>query len=150
PQCDASARLSARTEMRRSMWALGPTNHNRARSLCRLRSPLPGNGISRAEKNAPIRRLNHGSAVSETKRSHNKPANSRPFSTTTGNLRNRRNAWWAREDSPPPEHLSPAEVEIWKAVLGSRKAGHFGPEIFPLLVAYSTTAAACDHSGARL
>jgi len=35
-------------------------------SLWQLRSPVPGNGISRAEKNAPIRRPNHGSAVSET------------------------------------------------------------------------------------
>src|SRR4029450_7503363 len=54
-------------------------------SLCRLRSPLPGNGISGAEKNAPIRRPTHGSAVSETKRSYKKPANSGPFPTTTGN-----------------------------------------------------------------
>src|SRR5262245_50086988 len=68
-------------------------------SLCRLRSPLPGNGISWPEKNAPGRRPNHGSAVPETKRSHKNPANSGPFSSTTGNLRNRRNAWWAREDS---------------------------------------------------
>jgi len=68
-------------------------------SLCGLRSPLPGNEISGAEKNAPIRRPNHGSAVSETQRSHNKPANSGPFSTTTGNFRNRRNAWWGWKDS---------------------------------------------------
>jgi ABC transporter substrate binding protein len=68
-------------------------------SLCRLRSPLPGNGISGAEKNAPTRSPNHGLAVSETQRSNKKPANAGPFSTTTGNFCNRRNAWWAREDS---------------------------------------------------
>ena len=56
-------------------------------SLCGLRSPLPGNEISGAEKNAPIRRPNHGSAV----RSHNKPANSGPFSSvpSTQSLSNR-------------------------------------------------------------
>jgi hypothetical protein len=51
-------------------------------SLHRRRSPLPGNGISRAEKKASIPPPNHGSAVSETKRSYKKPANSGPFSTT--------------------------------------------------------------------
>ena len=43
------------------------------RGLCRLRSPLPGNGISRAEKKASIRPPNHRSAVSEIKRSYNNP-----------------------------------------------------------------------------
>ena len=48
-------------------------------SLRRRRSPLPGNGISRAEKKAPIRRPNHRSAVSETKRSFKNPDDSGPF-----------------------------------------------------------------------
>ena len=39
-------------------------------------SPLPGNGISRAEKKAPIGRQNHRSAVSETKWSYKIPAKS--------------------------------------------------------------------------
>jgi hypothetical protein len=43
------------------------------RGLCRLRSPLPGNGISRAEKKAPTRLPNHRSAVSETKRCTTSP-----------------------------------------------------------------------------
>jgi len=29
-----------------------------------------------------------------------------------------------------PAHLSAAEAETWKAVIGARKAGHFGPEIY--------------------
>jgi hypothetical protein len=33
------------------------------RGLCRLRSPLPGNGISRAEKKAPTRLPNHRSTA---------------------------------------------------------------------------------------
>jgi hypothetical protein len=37
---------------------------------------LPGNGISRAEKKAPIGRQNHRSAVSETKWSYKNPAKS--------------------------------------------------------------------------
>ena len=49
-----------------------------------------------------------------------------------------------------PAHLSAAEAETWKAVIGARKAGHFGPEIFPVLEAYCTTALACDHIAARL
>jgi hypothetical protein len=49
-----------------------------------------------------------------------------------------------------PEHLSPAETATWKVVLASRKAGHFGPEILPVLKAYCTTALACDHIAARL
>jgi hypothetical protein len=82
-------------------------------SLCRLRSPLPGNGISRAEKKAPIRRPNHLSAVSETKRSYKNPANSGPFSTATGDLRNRRTGWWAREDSNlQPDRYEPAALAI--------------------------------------
>jgi hypothetical protein len=60
-----------------------------ATDLSSGRSPLPGNGSSWPEKNTPIRRPTHGSAVSETKRSYKKPANSGPFSTTTGNLRTR-------------------------------------------------------------
>jgi phage terminase small subunit len=51
---------------------------------------------------------------------------------------------------PAPAHLSPAETETWKAVIASRKSGHFGPEIFPVLEAYCTTALACDHIAARL
>jgi len=34
-------------------------------------------------------------------RSYKNSANSGPFSTTPGNLRNRRNAWWAWQDSNP-------------------------------------------------
>jgi len=94
-KCPASTRCSG---FRRNSSPFEP-------SLWRVRSPLPGNGISRPEKKAPIRRPSHGSAVSETKRSHKKPANAGPFSTTTGNLRNRRNAWWAWEDSKlQPDH----------------------------------------------
>src|SRR5262245_3778517 len=37
-------------------------------------SPWPGNGISRAEKKAPIGRQNHRAAVSETKWSYKNPA----------------------------------------------------------------------------
>src|SRR5262245_5184125 len=51
---------------------------------------------------------------------------------------------------PPPAHLSPAETETWKAVVGSRKAGYFGAEIFPLLEAYCATAMMCEHIAARL
>ena len=50
----------------------------------------------------------------------------------------------------PSEYLSPAEAEIWKAVVGSRKAGYFGPEVFPLLEAYCATALACDRIATRL
>jgi hypothetical protein len=50
----------------------------------------------------------------------------------------------------PPEHLSPAEAETWKAVIGSRKAGYFGPEIFPVLEAYCATAMICDRIAAQL
>jgi hypothetical protein len=56
------------------VWASGGNSSPFEPSLCRLRSPLPGNGISGTEKNAPIRPPNHGSAVSETKRSYKKPA----------------------------------------------------------------------------
>jgi phage terminase small subunit len=51
---------------------------------------------------------------------------------------------------PAPAHLSPAESETWKAVVGARKAGYFGPEIFPLLEAYCATAMMCEHIAARL
>ena len=51
---------------------------------------------------------------------------------------------------PAPAHLSPAEAETWKAVVGARKAGFFGPEIFPLLEAYCATAMMCEHVAARL
>jgi phage terminase small subunit len=51
---------------------------------------------------------------------------------------------------PAPTHLSPAESETWRAVVGARKAGFFGPEVFPLLEAYCATALACDHIAARL
>jgi hypothetical protein len=46
--------------------------------------------------------------------------------------------------------LSPAEAETWRAAVGSRPAGYFGPEIFPVLLAYCTTAAACDYIASRL
>ena len=54
------------------------------------------------------------------------------------------------ERAPPPLRLSPAEAETWRAVVGSRPAGHFGPEIFPALMAYCTTTLMCDHIAARL
>ena len=54
------------------------------------------------------------------------------------------------ERAPPPLRLSPAEAETWRAVVGSRSAGHFGPEIFPILEAYCATAMMCDHVGSRL
>ena len=50
----------------------------------------------------------------------------------------------------PPVYLSAAEAETWRAVVGARKAGYFGPEVFPLLEAYCATALACDHIAARL
>ena len=50
----------------------------------------------------------------------------------------------------PPASLSPAEADTWRAVVGSRSAGHFGPEIFPILEAYCATAMMCDHVGSRL
>src|SRR5262245_59438280 len=50
----------------------------------------------------------------------------------------------------PPEHLSPAEAETWKAVIGSRNAGYFGPEIFPVMEAYCATAMICDRIAAQL
>jgi EamA-like transporter family len=59
-------------------WAFGAIAPLSNRVSCRLRSPLPGNGISRAEKKASIRPPNHRSAVSETKRSYKNPANSGP------------------------------------------------------------------------
>src|SRR6516162_7067020 len=42
-------------------------------SLWRLRSPLPGNGISRPEKNAPKRPADCNDAVSENEPSHRSP-----------------------------------------------------------------------------
>ena len=50
----------------------------------------------------------------------------------------------------PPMHLDPKEAEVWRAVMASQKAGHFGPEIFPVLESYCTTAVMCDHIAARL
>jgi len=50
----------------------------------------------------------------------------------------------------PPEHLSLEEAETWRAVVGARKAGFFGPEIFPLLEAYCATAMMCEHIASRL
>ena len=41
----------------------------------------------------------------------------------------------------PPVYLSAAEAETWRAVVGARKAGYFGPEVFPLLEAYCATPA---------
>jgi phage terminase small subunit len=52
--------------------------------------------------------------------------------------------------APPPARLSPAEADTWRAVVGSRSAGHFGAEVFPILEAYCATAAVCDHVGSRL
>ena len=52
--------------------------------------------------------------------------------------------------APPPAHLSPAEADTWRAVVGSRPAGHFGSEVFPVLLAYCATAMVCDHVGSRL
>ena len=51
---------------------------------------------------------------------------------------------------PPPAHLSPAEQEVWRAVVGSRQVGHFNPAVFPILEAYCTTAMMCDHIASRL
>ena len=51
---------------------------------------------------------------------------------------------------PAPAHLSPAESETWRAVVGAKKAGYFGAEIFPLLEAYCATAMMCEHVAARL
>ena len=55
-------------------------------------------------------------------------------------------------DGRPPAlaHLSPPEAETWKSVVGARKAGFFGPEIFSLLEAYCATAMMCEHVAARL
>jgi hypothetical protein len=55
-----------------------------------------------------------------------------------------------QDGRPPPEHLSPEEAETWKATVGARKAGFFGPEIFPLLEAYCATAMICDRIAAQL
>jgi hypothetical protein len=52
--------------------------------------------------------------------------------------------------APPPEHFAPAEAELWRAVIGSRPIGHFGPEVFPLIEAYCTTAMACDLIAGRM
>jgi phage terminase small subunit len=52
--------------------------------------------------------------------------------------------------APPPAHLSPAEADTWRAVVGSQPAGHFGSEVFPVLLAYCATAMVCDHVGSRL
>jgi hypothetical protein len=51
---------------------------------------------------------------------------------------------------PAPAHLSPTETETWKAVVGARKAGYFGAEIFPILEAYCASAMICEHIAARL
>jgi hypothetical protein len=51
---------------------------------------------------------------------------------------------------PAPAHLSPAESETWRAVVGAKKAGYFGAEIFPLLEAYCATALICEHIARRL
>ena len=81
---------SARTSSCRSWQAPGSSHSERLLlgspfelSLRRRRSPLPGNGISRAEKKTPIRRPNHRSAVSETKRLFKSPADSGPFGGAT-------------------------------------------------------------------
>src|SRR5262249_31004201 len=39
---------------------------------------------------------------------------------------------------------------VWRAVIGSRPAGHFGPEVFPVLLAYCATAMVCERVGSRL
>ena len=52
--------------------------------------------------------------------------------------------------APPPARLSPAEADTWRAVVGSRPAGHFGSEVFPVLLAYCATAMVCDYVGSRL
>ena len=46
--------------------------------------------------------------------------------------------------------MSLEEAETWKATVGARKAGFFGPEIFPLLEAYCATAMICDRIAAQL
>jgi len=50
----------------------------------------------------------------------------------------------------PPLHLSAAEAATWRAVIASRKAGHFGPEIFPLVESYCAIAMMSDHVAARM
>jgi hypothetical protein len=49
-----------------------------------------------------------------------------------------------------PVDLSAAELELWRAIIASRKAGFFGPEVFPLIASYCTTATMCEHIAARL
>jgi hypothetical protein len=94
-------------------------------SLCRLRSPLPGNAISKPEKRAPIRRPSHRSAVSETKRSYKNPRQIAAFRTPSGNLHNCENAWWVREDSNlQPDHYerSALTIELRADALGANGA----------------------------
>jgi len=50
----------------------------------------------------------------------------------------------------PPKHLSAEEAETWRAVVGSRPAGYFGPEVHAVLSSYVTTVMICDDIGARL
>src|SRR5262249_15363320 len=59
-------------------------------------------------------------------------------------------AFPADERTAAPAHLSADEAAVWRAVIGSRKAGHFRPEIFPLLEQYCATAMMSDHVAARL
>jgi hypothetical protein len=54
------------------------------------------------------------------------------------------------ERAAPPEHLSPAEAETWRAVIASREPGYFTAAVFPLIMGYATTAMMCDHIAARL
>src|SRR5262249_57506895 len=59
-------------------------------------------------------------------------------------------AWRRDGRRGPPADMTTAEASTWKAVIASRKAGHFGPELFPLVELYCATAMACDHVAARL
>jgi hypothetical protein len=51
---------------------------------------------------------------------------------------------------PPPKQLTPAEAETWRAVVGSRPVGYFGPEVHAVLSSYVMTAMLCDDIGAQL
>ena len=76
-------------------------------SLCRTGLRFPGNGISGAETNAPKHAPEYRScAVAETNAAK-KARQLRAFVVSSGNLRVRGTAWWAREDS----NLQPSGYE---------------------------------------
>ena len=97
----------------------GPIGHQRG-FRCQAGKPLPGNGISRAEKKAPIRRPNHRSPVSETQWSYKNPPN--------------RGLSHACRKSPQLREyvVGPAEVALLKENNGLQwqtyPRGHFHPQ----------------------